>query len=104
MAIPSLARRSGFDRRGTGQQPGLLHQADDRFVPSDRDEVDTGHAAHLPELVHDLEPDADALVRLAIRRDTFHPVDDRDRKSTRLNSSHITSSYAVFCLKKKKKK
>src|SRR5437773_4962299 len=30
------------------------------------------------------------------------PLDDRqDRKSTRLNSSHITISYAVFCLKKK---
>src|SRR5437773_6954515 len=28
---------------------------------------------------------------------------DKDRKSTRLNSSHITISYAVFCLKKKKK-
>src|SRR5437667_5824735 len=28
---------------------------------------------------------------------------DQDRKSTRLNSSHITISYAVFCLKKKKK-
>src|SRR6266851_6084943 len=28
----------------------------------------------------------------------------RDRKSTRLNSSHITISYAVFCLKKKKTK
>src|SRR5439155_10219879 len=27
-----------------------------------------------------------------------------DRKSTRLNSSHVASSYAVFCLKKKKKK
>src|SRR5437773_5990162 len=27
-----------------------------------------------------------------------------DRKSTRLNSSHITISYAVFCLKKKKTK
>ena len=27
-----------------------------------------------------------------------------DRKSTRLNSSHITTSYAVFCLKKKKRK
>src|SRR5437773_7539087 len=26
-----------------------------------------------------------------------------DRKSTRLNSSHITTSYAVFCLKKKNK-
>src|SRR5690606_39511339 len=29
---------------------------------------------------------------------------DRDRKSTRLNSSHVKSSYAVFCLKKKNKK
>src|SRR2546422_7124463 len=30
-------------------------------------------------------------------------VDGRDRKSTRLNSSHGYISYAVFCLKKKKK-
>src|SRR3712207_7363949 len=29
---------------------------------------------------------------------------DEDRKSTRLNSSHANISYAVFCLKKKKKK
>src|SRR5256885_10959196 len=29
---------------------------------------------------------------------------DRDRKSTRLNSSHLVISYAVFCLKKKKKR
>src|SRR5204862_6724943 len=29
---------------------------------------------------------------------------ERDRKSTRLNSSHVEISYAVFCLKKKKKK
>src|SRR5699024_11833755 len=28
----------------------------------------------------------------------FHPI---DRKSTRLNSSHVSISYAVFCLKKK---
>src|SRR5947207_6906167 len=31
-----------------------------------------------------------------------HPA--QDRKSTRLNSSHTVISYAVFCLKKKKKK
>src|SRR6266480_7394823 len=34
------------------------------------------------------------------RRDSSRP----DRKSTRLNSSHMSISYAVFCLKKKKKK
>src|SRR3954451_25497615 len=33
----------------------------------------------------------------------FRFVDKRDRKSTRLNSSHVRISYAVFCLKKKKK-
>src|SRR5690606_41130626 len=32
------------------------------------------------------------------------PVDEQDRKSTRLNSSHVKNSYAVFCLKKKTKK
>src|SRR5690625_7491807 len=31
-----------------------------------------------------------------------HQVENRDRKSTRLNSSHVAISYAVFCLKKKK--
>src|SRR5438045_6668623 len=31
------------------------------------------------------------------------PSADTDRKSTRLNSSHLGISYAVFCLKKKKK-
>src|SRR5262245_65189148 len=32
------------------------------------------------------------------------PGQRRDRKSTRLNSSHLGISYAVFCLKKKKQK
>src|SRR6266850_4586726 len=36
------------------------------------------------------------------RVEAGHPR--RDRKSTRLNSSHLVISYAVFCLKKKKKK
>src|SRR6266576_5246278 len=37
-------------------------------------------------------------------RDPEHPLPaGQDRKSTRLNSSHVEISYAVFCLKKKKK-
>src|SRR2546430_3967835 len=35
---------------------------------------------------------------------SHHAGSRRDRKSTRLNSSHSQISYAVFCLKKKKKK
>src|SRR5437660_2956959 len=35
--------------------------------------------------------------------ETFQPRIPKDRKSTRLNSSHVAISYAVFCLKKKKK-
>src|SRR2546430_5251595 len=33
-----------------------------------------------------------------------HSIEDADRKSTRLNSSHSQISYAVFCLKKKKQR
>src|SRR5690606_7696227 len=36
--------------------------------------------------------------------DSFRIIYVQDRKSTRLNSSHVKISYAVFCLKKKKKK
>src|SRR5690606_41690852 len=32
-----------------------------------------------------------------------NPGETKDRKSTRLNSSHVKISYAVFCLKKKKR-
>src|SRR3989449_3605212 len=39
---------------------------------------------------------------LSLIRNMF--LDPQDRKSTRLNSSHGYISYAVFCLKKKKKK
>src|SRR2546426_5337397 len=41
------------------------------------------------------------LLDARVRRD--HRIEGRiDRKSTRLNSSHLVISYAVFCLKKKK--
>src|SRR2546430_3171024 len=43
----------------------------------------------------------DGAVVLEVRRQRVEPR--RDRKSTRLNSSHSQISYAVFCLKKKKK-
>src|SRR5438067_7399050 len=41
--------------------------------------------------------------RLRCRRFWSCTFRRRDRKSTRLNSSHVSISYAVFCLKKKKK-
>src|SRR5690606_40466341 len=40
------------------------------------------------------------ILKLAIKANW--PEEARDRKSTRLNSSHVKISYAVFCLKKKK--
>src|SRR5690606_41983431 len=42
--------------------------------------------------------------RVRILREPMNPycVFDLDRKSTRLNSTHVKISYAVFCLKKKK--
>src|SRR5690242_21205652 len=58
-----------------------------------------------------LDPDAageSAMVRgITVAQQAFdrvHVPVPGDRKSTRLNSSHMSISYAVFCLKKKNKK
>src|SRR5438132_2177352 len=66
--------------------------------------------AHLPEenrpaiLEIDAERNKSEQRRKAEQRHaTADDVERADRKSTRLNSSHTVISYAVFCLKKKKK-
>src|SRR5256885_9883110 len=65
------------------------------------------HVQDVPDL--DLPSDRDPVngdrYLLPLNRpiEAFLTGSDRDRKSTRLNSSHLVISYAVFCLKKKKK-
>src|SRR5690348_17569573 len=62
------------------------------------------------ELVADREPVGNRLAREVLEQWSLHFFEEvealqhLDRKSTRLNSSHPSISYAVFCLKKKKKK
>src|SRR5439155_21988926 len=50
-----------------------------------------------------LVSDSTFAVRPFLPSDTISYAANTDRKSTRLNSSHVASSYAVFCLKKKKR-
>src|SRR5699024_11340501 len=52
-----------------------------------------------PDLKGKLEEGS--LSDLSTKNSLHHSL--KDRKSTRLNSSHVSISYAVFCLKKKKK-
>src|SRR6266540_179284 len=73
------ARRRGSDHRGESPD-------------GDHDGADPASARR-----HHLAPDDRAP------HPRRRPRTREDRKSTRLNSSHITISYAVFCLKKKKK-
>src|SRR5947208_12028889 len=57
--------------------------------------------------VMDLRDPADDRIFGKAKREAWQKTTaarSRDRKSTRLNSSHQIISYAVFCLKKKKKK
>src|SRR5256885_9316505 len=54
------------------------------------------------------EPEVDDLIAFLnkmgaeVQRTAPDTIEVEDRKSTRLNSSHLVISYAVFCLKKKK--
>src|SRR5207249_9155353 len=89
--------------------------------PADADHGDRHLLAHAPRRQHaDRQKGrpahtAGAVAEAAVEhaRDGVHqrhgvrplvPLVNTDRKSTRLNSSHVSISYAVFCLKKKKKK
>src|SRR5207244_9225063 len=62
-------------------------------------EVDVPHRRRVH--VGRVRPEVGALHIVQVAREVLHDG-DRDRKSTRLNSSHQIISYAVFCLKKKK--
>src|SRR5690625_6425283 len=57
----------------------------------------------LPIYLRGSGPAADsAVAAMAGANPLYIPRNVQDRKSTRLNSSHVAISYAVFCLKKKK--
>src|SRR2546426_3248978 len=73
-----------LQHRGVLRREGLVGRADgaDLRLPQQRHPV--RHAERPPHVVR-------------------HHHARQDRKSTRLNSSHLVISYAVFCLKKKKK-
>src|SRR5207249_4458579 len=54
------------------------------------------------KVAFELEAHLVEVMAVARRHEVAAEHAERDRKSTRLNSSHVSISYAVFCLKKKK--
>src|SRR3989442_9852046 len=66
------------------------------------DEVQVLHEEVELHLRRELRPRDQQAAHLEHARARGAPA-EQDRKSTRLNSSHVRISYAVFCLKKKKK-
>src|SRR5437660_5083967 len=87
-ALASHALPGGSEiRRG-------LHREELRVAATEVDELVVRPALDDAALVEDID---------AIRRTDAREAVREDRKSTRLNSSHVAISYAVFCLKKKKK-
>src|SRR5207249_10268405 len=81
LAVVESAALDGSETVRRIQQFARL-RPDERFMPVD---------------VNQIVQDAVAITR------PRELLDAEDRKSTRLNSSHVSISYAVFCLKKKKK-
>src|SRR5699024_4784386 len=79
-----------FDKvlRGEEGKKIIIIDEFDRETVLAEDEVKHGENVHL-------------TLDVELQQTMFDSFDDKDRKSTRLNSSHVSSSYAVFCLKKK---
>src|SRR5256885_840685 len=113
VAVQALKVGNGLEA-GVGQGPLIDQAAVDKVEELVADAVKNGAEVVLGGKRHALggtfyEPTilANATDRMRIaREEVFGPVAPvfrfKDRKSTRLNSSHLVISYAVFCLKKKK--
>src|SRR3989442_11894096 len=72
------------------------------LVPVDLGRAQREQALDLPGLIVRVQVEVDARRDLQRRANQVEGEVRPDRKSTRLNSSHVRISYAVFCLKKKK--
>src|SRR5690554_7556644 len=59
---------------------------------------------HQTNMLCNLRLNSMVILSTKLSLKSFQEKESIDRKSTRLNSSHVRISYAVFCLKKKKKK
>src|SRR5437660_5851756 len=103
---PVKQRKSGDNRADAerlgyvGKRPGIRRDSDSWFTPAQY--LDAVRAV-LGRI--DLDPFSSEAANLSVRAKRYYTESDDalDRKSTRLNSSHVAISYAVFCLKKKKK-
>src|SRR6266516_5171558 len=110
--VPAQAMDAGKAHGKPGLVPGRTLQALERDFQHQALVGLVHHLAHRPEAVDGVAPHeaidleqflvAEAEIRLADRHELVAlgpapPDPERDRKSTRLNSSHRTISYAVFC-------
>src|SRR5437879_7226328 len=102
--VVELINQAGGKAVGLTGQDGAFIRARKMLLPSkENGHIDLGQVGEIDSI--------DPAVIQALEAGGFIPVvapigtgsDGIDRKSTRLNSSHRCISYAVFCLKKKKK-
>src|SRR5205807_3593295 len=99
--MDGLQDRSGVGVEASGRSRGGRSRAGRRNYVSDGRPASRALALRA-RLIYDAHHMSAATAGRTApsRKEVTH---ERDRKSTRLNSSHLVISYAVFCLKKKKR-
>src|SRR5699024_12531885 len=93
-SFPTRRSSDLFKEQGGAEEDGLV------YLRRGQDDISIGDSSYAQVRIK--VGDSHYIKGMAIYKDDMPEGVDIDRKSTRLNSSHVSISYAVFCLKTKK--
>src|SRR5439155_5821608 len=105
VAVPlSVPRAHGDDTNETLNITGLVARGtSDSYLGATVDAIQAGNTINFNVVFTANSYVYQRNLTMGVKFDWMTNFQNTDRKSTRLNSSHVAISYAVFCLKKKKK-
>src|SRR5690625_5624780 len=92
------ASLSGGEKQRVAISRAIIHEPSMLFADEPTASLDSKRSKEVMQLIQELTRTLNITTLLVTHEEEMLQYADQDRKSTRLNSSHVAISYTVFCL------